>query len=249
MILGQRERGLKALTFNPLPMSWLDEKFKPIIPTATTLAGGTARYSLSLIGERTYNPYPYRHTQYSTPMLPMSMRLKISRLMLDFSPQFGYSRRKPMKGMKMAKPQTPTKYGETPTPSKKWGKNHDKATPNERGCEKNDNKEHIYQTFRVFLPVRTLSAVNPLAKSLPFISTAAFLTDNGYVARSHNRVFCLGCGKKPKKKKNVSPEPVEDLIRTPEGQYVVVEVNNRGIPFKSVYMMDWNDNTEVLDSL
>lgn len=149
----------------------------------------------------------------------------------------------------MVNSQNPTKYGETPTPRKKWGKNHEKTTPNERGCEKNDNKEHVYQTFRIFLPVRVSLTTNP-TNSLPFLSTANFLTDDGYVARSHNRVFCLGCGKRPKKKKkNIDPEPVEDIIRTPQGQYVVVEVNNRGIPFKSVYMMDWNDNTEVLDSL
>lgn len=67
-------------------------------------------------------------------------------------------------------------------PAKKWGKNHNKPSPNnKKGCEANDGGKHIYEKVEV------------LAKGLN-LSTWRRTEDYSYFAE-----MCIGCGKRSSK--------------------------------------------------
>lgn len=90
-------------------------------------------------------------------------------------------------------------------PHKKWGKNHDKPTPNKRGCVKNDNKEHVYELFRVTYTI-------------------------GVKRHYINTYYCVGCGK-PSKSLNRKSNQDKDTYQTitkKNGDYYAVEFTKFG---------------------
>lgn len=66
-------------------------------------------------------------------------------------------------------------------PRRKWGKNHNKPSPNNKnGCEANDGGKHIYEKVRIHRKIYW-----------PF--------DRKWKDTPYVREICIGCGKKSRK--------------------------------------------------